>query len=260
MNAAQLTVDADLTAAAHGAVDEVIASLPVSLAPARLPRVELIALSGSSEDWPTRLAVVAREGARGVTVVAPTRPADAGPDRIPVVVDYEYASNPAVPGAARAASKIGAALLEIRATAVREVTERALLLDLFALARRLGGSPVASSRVVLESDAFLAIRGRLADGRPLLVNVSRTSARTPGAEARMLGADAGLTASFPAPSAARPARVVISDFDGARTLPTLYETSHRATWRRLRDLVHAGGTATDLADLAADDAALPPHD
>lgn len=51
---------------------------------------------------------------------------------------------------------------------------------------------------------------------------------------------------------AQPALLTVTDTDGARSAPTLYESGHPASWRRLHRPLTTGGQATDLADFEVD--------
>ena len=78
----------------------------------------------------------------------------------------------------------------------------------------------------------------------------------PHAYVRVLTDDGGVEIAIPHPETARPAEVVITDEAGVRTLPTLWESSHRAAWRRAHLLLQAGDPGTDLSDFADDQAVL----
>jgi hypothetical protein len=58
--------------------------------------------------------------------------------------------------------------------------------------------------------------------------------------------------TLPDPSNARPAVLVHTTSTGATTTPTIWETSHRAAWRRLHAAVTGARLTNDLADLRAD--------
>ena len=58
--------------------------------------------------------------------------------------------------------------------------------------------------------------------------------------------------TLPDPGTARPAVLVNTTSTGATTTPTIWETSHRAAWRRLHATVSGARLTNDLADLRAD--------
>jgi len=57
---------------------------------------------------------------------------------------------------------------------------------------------------------------------------------------------------IPSGETARPARLTTTGPQGAMLAPTLYESGHRATWRRLHQLISVDGQSADLDDLDAD--------
>ena len=72
------------------------------------------------------------------------------------------------------------------------------------------------------------------------MGVVRSTAVPPQASVRLLTNDGGVELSLPDPSTARPAEVMITDGEGLRLLPTVWESAHRAVWRRLQALLTSG--------------------
>ncbi|NQX13247.1 hypothetical protein HQQ80_16600 [Microbacteriaceae bacterium VKM Ac-2855] len=249
-----LTVHAEPDVRHSGAIDSVVASLPVSLAPSA-GSADIVAVGGES-GWPARAAAALEAGARGILVIEPTAAdvdalaASAG-DR-PVVLDRAFAGNPGIAAATPAIAALDeAALLEARVTVPVAADLDAALLGQLALVRA-SGSPVVEARVVTRDTHGYTVRGRLADGRAALLTAVASDARASSAALRLIGATSAVEIELPTPAAARPARTTVSTAEGATLLPTEYETAHRATWRRLRDLLITGGTAADLDEFASD--------
>jgi hypothetical protein len=251
--AAQLSLHADAAAREAGALDVVVASLPVSLA---------LAPEGGDADLVAVRAADLVDGlpaARGVLVVAPDPGASlpsvtASP--VVVVVDRGAAGHPATAGLRDALAATGPdALLEVRSAARPGSDVAAVLLAALAVVRA-ADAPFAEGRVIRSGAHGATVRGTTASGRPVLLDVVLTTARAESTRVRALGPAAAVEALIPSADAARPAAVTVSDQDGARLLPTLWETAHRATARRLRDAVRTGTPAPDLDELRDDLAAL----
>jgi hypothetical protein len=251
-----LTLRADAAARAAGALDVVVASLPVSLAFGDAD-TDLVALRAAE-------LVDGLPAARGVLVVAPEPGASlpsATASPVAVVVDRGAAGHPAVEDIAAAVGATGPdALLEVRATAAPGADVATVVLEALAVVRAADAA-FSGGRVIRSGTHGATVRGTTAHGRPVLVDVVLTAARPAAVAVRAIGPAAAVEALIPSAAAARPALVTVSDADGARTLPTRWETAHRAAARRLRDAVLSGtassGTAPDdLAELRDDLAAL----
>ncbi|NQX26487.1 hypothetical protein HQQ81_03875 [Microbacteriaceae bacterium VKM Ac-2854] len=248
-----LTVQADAPARAAGDVAAVIASLPVSLAPAdenTAGAAELVAIAGSA-GWSGRAAEALAAGAHGVLVIEPVAEDVAALDGL-VVLDRTFASNPGLSAALPAIEAIDdGALLEARVVVPVGADLDAALLGQLALVRA-AGSPVAMARILARSAAGYTVRGELESGRSVLLTAVASDARPAAASLRLLGATSAVEVEIPAPVAARPLRATVTTAEGATLLPTQYETAHRASWRRLRDLLASGSPAADLDAFAAD--------
>ncbi|WP_432563068.1 hypothetical protein [Kineococcus sp. SYSU DK003] len=256
------SVGADEPARTTGRIDAILASFPVSLAPAHPPEdADLVALDGG-EDWPKRLATTR---ARGAVVVCPTVsstvvPTSAGQGAdpgFPVVIDRPHAGRPGLADLRSAVQATGAdALLEVRTTAAPGNDAADLVLEQFAVARAVTGSGVAAARVLSHGPRGLLVRAVLHDGRQALFGADLTTALAPLVTVRILGATSSVSVAIPDSATARPAHAVVTDDSGARLLPTSWESSHRASWRRLHAAVADGTATTDLADHAQDCAVL----
>jgi hypothetical protein len=128
------------------------------------------------------------------------------------------------------------------------------LLDLAALIRSLIGPLRGVSVLQYDSNGFFAT-ARAAD-LSVSLSVVRSSALARQASVRLLTDDGGVEMIIPDPSTARPAEVMITNGDGLQLLPTVWESSHRAAWRRARTLLDSRTTAPDLAMFAEDQSVL----
>jgi hypothetical protein len=255
---AALTVAAAEPARTSGQVDAVLASLPVSLVPAPAnptdPAADLVAIDGEA-DWTDQVARAGSSGARGAVVVSPGPGSVHSP--IPVVLDREFAGRPGVDTVRPTVQDAGpAALLEIRSTIAPDTAPVDVVLEQLALVRTVLGNALTTARVVRNSSHGHVVRGRSADGREVLLTAERTTATDPVVTVRVVGAGSSVSVTIPRSRTARPVEAVVTDASGARLLPTHWESSHRAAWRRLRDAVLGGTTPTDLSDHAADAALL----
>lgn len=251
-----LTATASPAAAVSGQVQVVLASLPVSLGmsgPGPRP-ADLTAVDGTA-GWHDLVRGALSGGTRGALVVEPDPITDDAlqdlPDK-PVVVDHRFAGNPALDAAAELFSAWPAdALIECHATVADDSDLPRTLLDQLAVLRRLGRPMQSLKELVWHRTGFL-VEGRALGGSPVLFSTAVTTGEPSAARVRGLSADVVAEVTLPDWTCARPATVVRTTSEGAVQLPTLWETSHRASWRRLRDAVLHGHDTSDLADLRAD--------
>jgi hypothetical protein len=251
-----LTAAASPAAAVSGQVETVLASLPVSLGmsgPGPRP-ADLTAVDGTA-GWPDLVRGALSGGTRGALVVEPVPVTDDAlqdlPDA-PVVVDRRFAGNPALDGAAELFAAWPAdALIECHAYVADESELPRTLLDQLAVLRRLGRPMLSLRELVWHRTGYVA-EGRTRSGSPVLFTTAVTTGEPSAARVRGLSTDVVVEVTLPDSRTAQPATVVRTTSDGAVQLPTVWETSHRATWRRLRDAVLHGHNTSDLADLRAD--------
>ena len=252
-----LRLDADPAARRNGDLASVVASLPASL---RWDSVspDLLAVSGV-DGWTARASRSVENGIKGILVVDPivedAGALDAAASRagVPVVIDRPLAGNPllrtVVPIFADPDRRDG--LLESRVVIPASGDLESALLDQLALVRAAAAA-VESAAVVIWTSAVYVIEGRIRDGRQVQLTGIRTNAQPRSGWVRILGRTGEVELAIPDPGSARPAHATITTADGATLLPTLFETSHRAAWRRLRDLARAGHSAPDLRHFRAD--------
>jgi hypothetical protein len=251
-----LRVTASATAMSTGAIASVVASLPVSLRSTATDAAsaDLVALDGSV-GWPERTAHAVQHAARGLMVV---QPCPVAPDEvpqtssIPVVIDYRFAGNPAVSSAARVFDGWEAdAMVEVSSLVSDPADTGRLLLDQLATLRRLGLPPVRLNQLTWASSGYY-LHGSTHSGVPLLLSAHVTSGAPPHLTVRGLAPNRAIELAVPDPGTARPAVMVRTTSDGATTHPTVWESAHRAAWRRLRAAVVDGLPTDDLTDLRAD--------
>lgn len=254
-----LTVLVQDGAADPGDIPAVLASLPESLRPfGDGPEpADLVAVAGGP-GWTARSVEALADGVRGVLVIDPVSEDvtrlrdDARRYSVPVVVARPYAGNPAI--AVVAPYFAGAEwpeLLEARLVVPVGADLAHALLDQLALVTAAAGALERVRTLVWTGHGYV-LHGDRAGGRRAVLTAVATSAVPPSAALRQLGAAGAVRLEVPAPLSARPALATVTRPDGRTLLPTLWETSHRAAWRRLRDLVAAVEQATDLSDLDRD--------
>jgi len=254
----QYTVRATPEAREAGAITLSVASLPESFGPAGdYDNAHVHAIAGHA-GWTTEAARAISAGARGVVVVNPA-PEDtddlddaAQQNGTVVVLDQRWASNPAATAAEVAVRSMAgrAAVLDVVATAPLATDIGALIADLLAAVVRLAG-PLGNLKLldrrqngytataVLANGAPVALQGIISDARPASVNIT------------MLTDDGGARVTLPDPVAAWPATVRVTGPQGELLVPTIYESAHRTTWRRLKEHLDAGTLPSDLRQFAA---------
>jgi hypothetical protein len=172
----------------------------------------------------------------------------------PVVVDRRFAGNPALDAAAELfAAWPPGALIESHARVADESELPRTLLDQLAVVRRLGRPVQTLKALVWQRGGFVA-EGSTTSGSPVLFSTAVTTGEPSAARVRGVSADLVVEVTLPDSRTARPATVMRTTSEEAVQLPTLWETSHRASWRRLRDAVIDGHDTSDLDDLRADQA------
>jgi hypothetical protein len=202
--------------------------------------------------WPAELLRAMQANAAGIVVVHP-RPLDfaellTAETSTIVVIDSPWASNPAIGDAAEAfrATAADGSRVECRVITQPGSDFATALLDQVVLIRSVLGH-VTNLRVVHLADRALHAEGST-DAALVDFSVVCTSAVPASASLRLLTADGSVELLIPSADTAQPARLTTVGPDGAVQTPTHYETGHRASLRRLREL-HEAGSADGLADL-----------
>lgn len=254
----QLTVLSSPEADSSGGVPQVVASLPVSLHPADGGTPALVAIAGT-RGWTEKALESLSSGARGLMVIGPSiADVTALRDRaeassVPVVLDTEWAHNPAVDAAAPhfAAHHDENSLLEARVNAAAGADLDQVLLAQLALIRA-AVEPVVSLTYARRNRHGYDALAHLASGAQASLTAVLTDALPTSAALRLIKPQHAVALALPGPATAAPGRVTVSGPEGATLLPTKWETAHRAAWRRLHALAQAGQASGDLGNFAAD--------
>ena len=254
----QYSVRATPEAREAGAVALAVASLPESFGPAVGENPADVVVVAGHPGWTGEAAKAVTAGARGVVVVNPAAEktdslqAAAQQAGAAVVLDQRWASNPAIPAAEDAVrSMIGrAAMLDSVATAPVGPDSGELLADHLAAVVRLTG-PLANLRLLAHGPRGYTATAVLTNGAPVALQGIVTNARPAGVSITLLTDDGGVNVALPEPLAAWPATVTVTGPQGELLLPTIYESAHRATWRRLKQHLDAGTIPSDLQRFAA---------
>ncbi|WP_159705466.1 hypothetical protein [Arthrobacter sp. 18067] len=258
METTHYTVRATPEAQDAGAVALAVASLPESFGPAvgnNQPHVQVIA---GQPGWTTHAVEAISAGARGLVVVNPAAEntellqAAAQQRGTVVVLDQRWASNPAIPAAEDAVRSMAgrAAVLDSVATAPVGTDSSELLADHLAAVVRVTG-PLTGLRVLTRGPHGYTTTAVLANGAPVALQGVLSNARPAGVYVTLLTDDGGVSVKLPEPLAAWPANVRVTGPQGELLLPTIYESAHRATWRRLKEHLDAGTSPSDLHSFAA---------
>lgn len=257
---APLTVAFDQAAQDSGAIAQVIASLPVSLARGS----EAGGLDGidGGAGWPAAAERAIDAGARGLLIVRPV-PADAASlvesaaaRGVPVVIDAMWTHDPAVELSAASFAEVAddRCLLEARvSSAVGSEWHRVLLDQLSVI--RAAVSPVRSLDVIRRDRTGYSATAVLATGGRVNLTAIGTDSVAASATLRIVNQQRVVQLTVLDPATAAPGRVVVTSPAGANELESVWETAHRAAWRRLVALVRQGETSRDL-EFFADDCAV----
>lgn len=237
----------------------VAASLPVSFVPAPAGTDGSAAIVAGSAGWTARAAAAIRGGAIGVLVTAPVAEdaaelaATAAEAGVPVVLDGRWSANPVVDAASLAFTERirEQSRLEVRSVVAPGDDVSQALLDLISLVRALVGP--AEDLNVLHRNAHGLIAEAAAADCALDVSVVRTAALPSHATVRLLTGDGSVDLVIPDGAAARPALLSVTDERGTTLAPTIYETGHRRSWRRLHQYLTSGQPVHDrtVHDIAA---------
>lgn len=96
---------------------------------------------------------------------------------------------------------------------------------------RACGLPLSSIEVLFGSATGLAAQAQSGD-HPVRISISLTAAALHQMSVRAFTATGAITGEFDDPDLSQPARISITDRSGTLLLPTIWETGHRAAWKR----------------------------
>lgn len=230
---------------------ELLASLPLSYAPADSALSADVALVFGASDWPDRVESRLQAGAKCAVVVDP-QPANAERVRslatigVPLVLSEPFAAHPAVPALASALGGTDT----VRITSSGPGSPPTQLFQQIRLLRALGFSALRPLDTVNNASSVLSTLRGVREGEQKLVRLLTltTTAPSPGHVIRGYGLTTVVTATLYGPETARPATIAKSAPGDTVNIATPLETAHRATLRQL-----SSRTATDDLDGFADD-------
>ena len=251
----KLTVHADSAAMEIGSVRAVVASIPESLAFGG-PEADVRAICGSP-GWSKTAAAAVRSGVLGIVVIQPQPEGAFGLQSlarersVPIVIDYLWASNPVVAHAVEQfrAYASEAVLVDVRVDVDDTRLLQAGVLESLVLLKRLVGPLKDVRHRRTHADGFTVTAALVESGSPVTVSGAVSSAFRNEVLVRMITTGGSIEVAIPHPATARPATLTSRGRDGAFSLPTIYESAHRSSWKRLLDLQRSRRTAFDLEEL-----------
>lgn len=265
------TVSASRAAEEAGAVSLAVASLPASfgpgpsglVSPATTSQAADVAVIAGESGWTAEAGRAIEAGARGVMVANPapeeTRRLAAAAEAAgaAVVLDHRWASNPALisangePDAREAVrSALGTAAMLDGVAVSAPGTDPSRLLGQHLAALLAVTGALDGVRILRSDSTGYTLSGHLAGGAPFTAQGVLTAARPAGVDIRLYTTDGGVSVNVPDPGAAWPATVRATGPQGEVLLPTLFESAHRAAWRRLKDHLDNGTRPGDLTDFS----------
>jgi len=226
---------------------EVVASLPVSYGFGE--GAGLVVLDGGTSGWADRVPVAVAGGAVAVIVIDPLledadrvrAAADSAAD-VPVLLSETWAGNPAVEAVATSWSEYLSAVASVETHVVDPaggVSTANLVLRQLRVLRRLGLPDVSLAAFTETPSAYLCL-GSTTGGSQVLASGVRSSGSPETLEVTVTGASGSVRLRLPVARTARPATARLIRDDGGTILPTIFETAHRATFRRLAEAGGAG--------------------
>lgn len=264
-----------LTVASYGVnrdaatVSEVVASLPISFRLSTSEHADVVAIGGTP-GWAEETAAVIDSGGRVILITnpCPVSPADSGElaalaalavsTGSSIVLSEGWAGNPVLETMAiRWAEPIRrATLIEVVASSTPEITIDDLIVREIRVLRALGLHPINLDAGVINETSFSLV-GCLGEGARVeraLVNLQATQSRVARSALEVIATSDTETvrSSLFSDRTARPGTGSFTTVGGRTVLPTIWQTAHRASFKRLHDASMAGVLIDDLTDFAAD--------
>lgn len=226
----------------------VAASLPVTLGNLESGRVALVVGSGH---WPQRVAEMVRDGAQGVVVFAPEPVPVADLEPIAggnVALEWRFAADPALDALAQWQSQRG--LLELTVSIGLLDSVSAVVLEVRTLLSLRWGIALGDVIEFTAGGARGSVRINAGDDSLVVVIVvQRTTARPSQLCLDWTEAVRRLRVRISSDETGRAATIEVADADGARVLPTTYESAHRASVRRVIGAARRGERLHDIERL-----------
>jgi len=250
----RLRIASDAAANISGLVSTVAASLPISLVRSDQGDPDAVAIDGSA-GWVRRALTALESGIRGVVVVSPVFEPDiaaldrrAQSDGIPVILDFPWASNPAVAAARTSVAAIRDEVSFVDLVATVSGAEHFVpaLNELRLLSFRLIGRSTGLHAIEENAGSLLVGARHAGSDAPVTFHVIHAPAPEFAVRARVVSIAGDVDVRIPDADTARPALVTSTGGDGAALTPTRYESSHRHSWRRLVELVSTRDTCDDI--------------
>lgn len=249
-----IKINGDVEARRSAALAWVAASLPASLT-LGTETSDIHTVEGAA-GWTERAIRALRAGAEGVVVVAPEPEETADLRAIAaeqggfVILDQRWRSNPAVSEAREAVRSLNAPLSAVSVAVNVQATddvERALHESL-QIAHFVIGD-VEDVRLLQRHSQTALVAGTVS-GAPLTINVAVGPAIVHPFRLHAVALSGGVHLSLPDPATATPGLVRIVHAEGETTLPTRWESAHRAAWRRAIAAFELRDRPDDLAEFA----------
>ncbi|HEY9306735.1 MAG TPA: hypothetical protein VIP82_02930 [Microbacterium sp.] len=205
--------------------------------------------------WTERASQVLLAGASGVVVVAPEAEQidalckTAAEQNALVILDQRWRANPVLTEARDAVSSlegpISFAEIAVNVPTTEDV-EKAIH-ETVQIAHYLMGA-VEDLRVLHRQSRTVLLGGMVRNGAPLTITIAVGPAIDGPVRVRVVARFGGVHLSVPDPETAAPGLVTIVHTDGSTTLPSRWESAHRASWRRVVAAVESGDRPDDLRD------------
>lgn len=248
-----IRIAADSETRSSGALTWVTASLPATLELVE-ERADIHAVNGTA-GWTERASQALLAGASGVVVVAPEAEEIDGLRKTAaernalVILDQRWRSNPALTEARDAVSNlegpVSFAEIAVNVGATEDIEQA--IHESVQIAHHVMGA-VEDLRVLHRQSRTVLVGGTVRNGAPLTITIAVGPAIDGPVHVRVVARFGGVHLCVPDPETAAPGLVTIVHTDGSTTLPSRWESAHRASWRRVITAVESGDRPDDLGE------------